>query len=259
MVPGQFPGSRERALRRLGCDGHERRAAEVPVHRGAGERDRASVAGPLGVRARLLDAEPDRPARRGPEGSGRSARALRARHVPVSQRQGAARRPSARLHRHRRLRALPAHERSERAARDGLRRVRLTGRAVRGADGPAPARHDRAEHRDDEAAVARAGVGARPASRAGHDRRVVLPLDAVDLPADLQLVVRRRRGSRASDRGAGRGVPQRRARDPLRRHLRRVERRANSGSWSTPTGWRTSTKHRSTGARAWAPCWPTKR
>ena len=52
----------------------------------------------------------------------------------------------------------------QRAARDGVRRVRLAGRAVRGADGSAPARHDRAEHRDDEAAAARAGPGARPAA-----------------------------------------------------------------------------------------------
>ena len=56
---------------------------------------------------------------------------------------GPPRRPPARLHRDRRVRALPAHDRLQRAARDGLRRVRSARRAVRGADRHAPARHDR--------------------------------------------------------------------------------------------------------------------
>ena len=44
----------------------ERRPPEVPLQRDARERDRAALAGPLGGGARLLDAEPDRPARRRP-------------------------------------------------------------------------------------------------------------------------------------------------------------------------------------------------
>ena len=64
----------------------------------------------------------------------------------------------------------------------------------------------------------------------GHDPRrgpattdvALLPLDAVDLPADLQLLVRRRRGPGASDRHAGTGVPRR----PLRHARRRSVRRA---------------------------------
>ena len=60
---------------------------------------------------------------------------------------GPARRPPAGLHRHRRLRPLPAHDRPQRAAHDGLRRLRPARRAVRGADRPAPPRHHRAQHR----------------------------------------------------------------------------------------------------------------
>ena len=48
------------------CDDHDDDTPEVPLQRGARQRDRAALAGPLGSGARLLDAEPDRPARRGP-------------------------------------------------------------------------------------------------------------------------------------------------------------------------------------------------
>ena len=41
-----------------------------------------------------------------------------------------------------------------------------------------------------------AGHGPRPAARAGDHRPGVLPLDAVDLPEDLQLLVRHRRWTR---------------------------------------------------------------
>ena len=51
------------------------------------------------------------------------------------------------LHRHRRLRPLQADDRPQRAAHDGLRRLRAAGRAVRGADRPAPPGHHRGQHR----------------------------------------------------------------------------------------------------------------
>ena len=73
---------------------------------------------------------------------------VRARHVPVPERRRAARRAPAGLHRHRRLRALPADDRPQRAAHDGLRRVRPARRAVRRPDRPAPAADHRGEHRD---------------------------------------------------------------------------------------------------------------
>ena len=146
---------------------------------------------------------------------------------------------------HRRVRALPAHERLQRAARDGLRRVRAARRAVRGADRAAPARHDRAEHRNDAAPAARARARPRPAARSGHDRRRVLPLDAVDLPADLQLLVRRRRRPGPADRRARRGVPQPALRptpDGIPFDDLGAARAARS--WSTRTGSRTSPRRR---------------
>ena len=134
-------------------------------------------------------AEPDKVAGRPEE--------VRAGHVPVPLGHRAARRPPAGLHRHRRLRPLQADDRAQRAARAGLRRVRAARRAVRRADRPAPADHHRGEHRDDARAAAPAGAGARPAPQRRHHRPGVLPLDAVDLPADLQLLVRRRTAGRA--------------------------------------------------------------
>ena len=81
-----------------------------------------------------------------PTRSGRSARgstrpreALRARHVPVPVGEGLHVGHPLGLHRHRRLRPIPADARRQRAAHDGLRRLRAAGGAVRGADRPAPA------------------------------------------------------------------------------------------------------------------------
>ena len=98
-----------------------------------------------------------------------------------------------------------------RAAHHGLRRVRPARRAVRRADRHPPAQDHRGEHPAVQGAAAAAGPGARPAPLGRHHRRRVLPLDAVDLPADLQLLVRRRAGP--PDRGAGGGVRRRVARD----------------------------------------------
>ena len=133
-----------------------------------------------------------------------TATAVRARHVPVPERRGPPRRPPARLHRHRRLRALQADDRPQRAARDGLRRVRPAGRAVRGADRAAPACHHRGERREHAPPAARARARSRPAPQRRDHRPRVLPLDAVDLPAALRLLVRRGRRPRPSDRRAHR-------------------------------------------------------
>ena len=75
-------------------------------------------------------AEPGRAAGR-PRQRRRPAEAVRARHVPVPVRRRPARRPPAGLHRHRRLRPLQADDRPQRAAHDGLRRLRPARRAVR--------------------------------------------------------------------------------------------------------------------------------
>ena len=68
-------------------------------------------------------------------------------HVPVPVRRRPARRPPAGLHRHRLLRPVPADGRLQRAAPDGLRRVRPARRAVRGADRHPPADHHRGQRR----------------------------------------------------------------------------------------------------------------
>ncbi len=91
--------------------------------------------------------EPGRRPRRASRSWRAGPEAVRPGHVPVPVGRGPARRPPARLHRHRHLRPLPAHARPQRAAPDGLRRVRPARRAVRRRDRRAPARDDRAEHR----------------------------------------------------------------------------------------------------------------
>ena len=66
------------------------------------------------------------------------------------------------------------------------------------------------------------GLGVRPtAGRVDHRRRV-LPVDAVDLPPDLQLLVRRRRRPRPADRGARRRARRRHPRAGERRQSRRA-------------------------------------
>ncbi len=149
------------------------------------------MAGVLGGAPHLLGAQPVRPAERRLRADGRTVEAVRARHVPVRERGRAPRRPSPRLHRHRRVRALPTDERPQRAACDGLRRVRSARGAVCDADRSAAARHHRGQHREHAPAVARAGPRARSATRPGNQRRRLLPVDPVDLSPDLQRLVRR--------------------------------------------------------------------
>ena len=115
---------------------------------------------------------------------------------PYPSGRGPARRPPAGLHRHRLLRPVPADGRVQRAAPDGVRRVRPAGRAVRGADRHAPARSPpRRTSSGTAAQLRRLGLAHDDRRSCRHHRRRVLPLDAVDLPADLQLLVRRGRGA----------------------------------------------------------------
>ena len=146
-------------------------------------------------RPHVLGAEPDRPARatgstpsRRPSTSSTCSTCSRTRaatglHVghPLG------------LHRHRRVRAVHAHERPQRAPRDGLRRVRPPGRAVRGAStgstrASPPTRTSPTMRRQLRAL----GLGHDPRRSVATTDVAVLPLDAVDLPADLRLLVRRR-------------------------------------------------------------------
>ena len=73
-----------------------------------------------------------------------AAEVLRARHVPLPERRGAARRASRGLHRDRHHRALQADARLQRAAPDGLGRVRPARRAICDQDRAASGDHHRA-------------------------------------------------------------------------------------------------------------------
>ncbi len=70
--------------------------------------------------------------------------------------------------------------------------------------------------------IARARSRARLAARPLYHRCRLLPVDAVDLPADLQLLVRRRSGSGSSGDGARRRVRGRDARDRRRTRVQRA-------------------------------------
>ena len=110
--------------------------------------------------------------------------------------------PSRGLHRHRHRRALQAHARLQRAAPDGLGRLRPAGRAVRHQDRHAPGRSPRAQNIDNfRRQIEALGLLLRLGPRGRHHRPRLLPLDAVDLPQAL----RARPGLRG--RGAGQLVP----------------------------------------------------
>ena len=81
--------------------------------------------------------------------------------------------------------------RLQRAARDGLRRVRPARRAVRGADRQAPAGQHRGRTSPPyRRQLRRLGLAHDPRRSVATTDVALLPLDAVDLPADLQLLVR---------------------------------------------------------------------
>ena len=77
----------------------------------------------------------------------------------------------------------------------------------------------------------------------------LLPLDAVHLPGALRHLVRRRRSRR------GRPI----AELPIPDGRRGRGRRRPSSATATSIAWPISSKPRSTGARPWAPCWPTRK
>ena len=81
---------------------------------------------------------------------------------------------------------LPADGGPQRAPHPRLRHVRPAGRAVRRPDRHPPADHDRGEHRHHRQAAAAHRPGPRSASGGVHHRPRLLPVDTVDLPADLR-------------------------------------------------------------------------
>ena len=113
-----------------------------------------------------------------------------------------------------------------RAAADGLRRVRPSGRERRHPRGRPPTARHRAEHRRHPRADAPHGLGDRLGPRGLDARAVLLPLDAVALPAVL------RAGPGLPQGGAGQLVPERpdrpRQRAGDRRPLRALRRRGRA-------------------------------
>ncbi len=187
------------------------------------------------ARRHLRDPEPGRPAG-GPGQDRRPAEeAVRARHVPVPIRNRPARRPSARVHRHRHLHPVQAHDRLQRHVHHGLRCLWPTRRAVRRADRAASGGHHQRQRRQLSPPASPAGAQPRPTAQRQHHRSRLLPLDAVDLPADLQLVVRHRSRQGPTHRRAGRtacvrppGHPRRKIMGrPLARRAQRRRRRSS--------------------------------
>ena len=176
-------------------------------------------------------------------------KALRPGHVPLSQRRRPARRASRGLHGHRHRLPLQPDAGHERDAPDGLGRLRPARRAARQEDRHASAGDHREEHRQLPPAVEDARLQLRLGPRAGHDRRRLLPLDAVHLPGAVRHLVRRRRSS------SGRPI----AELPIPRGSRRRRRSGRRAAIRTSIAWPISSKPRSTGARRWAPCWPTRK
>ena len=160
---------------------------------------------------------------------------VRPRAAPVPVRLAAHGAPAA-VHDRRRRHALPAAQRLQRAAPDGLRLVRPAGRERGHQGGRRPARDHRAQHREHQGVDAPDRVELRLVARDLHPRSGLHPLAAVAVPALL------RARARLSQGGAGQVVPQRpdgageragHGRRPLRT-LRRAGRDARPGAVVLP-------------------------
>ena len=227
---------------------------------------RSSAGGRTAGRPRAPSTRPTRPGRWPSRTGRRAAEEVRPGHVPVPVGHRAARRAPAGLHRHRRLRPLQADDRPQRPARAGLRRVRPAGRAVRRADRPAPAHHDRGRT-SPRCAASCAGWGwpttrgaASPpptpsstAGRSGSSCRSSTPGTTTTAErarpiGELESLLAT--GERAVPRTWPASAPDPRGPSWTSRP---------GAGWSTRTGWPTCRRRRSTGAPAWAPCWPTRR
>ena len=109
----------------------------------------------------------------------------------------------------------------------------------------------------------RLGLGTTTGAGRSRPSTRLRPVDAVDLPADLRLLVRHRGRGRPSG-GPGRSPSSLPSTSPAtgRRRtagLGRIWTTSSGAASSTLSGWPTSPRRPSTGARAWARCWPTRR
>ena len=132
----------------------------------------------------------------------RQTEVLRAQHVPLPLGGGTARRPPARLHSLRHIRALQAPEGLQRAQPHGLRRLRPAGRAVRHTDWTAPGKDNKGKHSTVHRPTEQNRLLVRLGQKNKHVRPKVLPLDAVGVHQDVQLILRQRAAEGQADRGA---------------------------------------------------------
>ena len=170
------------------------RRPRPPLHRGAGRADRGGLAGPLGARGHVPRRQPHRSAVRRLRPGGRPAEALRARHVPVPVRGRAPRRP-------------PARATSAPTCSPATTAWRAATCSTPSATTPSacPAEqyavqtgtHPRITTEANIAIIAkqlrRIGLAHDPRRAVSTIDPGVLPVDAVDLPADLRQLVRPRR------------------------------------------------------------------
>ena len=108
----------------------------------------------------------------------------------------------------------------QRAARDGLRRVRAAAEQYAVQTGQHPRVTTEANIANMRRQLRALGLGHDPRRGVGHHRCRLLPVDAVDLPADLRLLVRRRRRPGPPDRRARRTSSRGGALRDARRHRR---------------------------------------
>ena len=189
---------------------------------------------------------------------------LRAGHVPVPERRGPARRPPAGLHRHRRLRPVPADDRPQRPAHHGLRRVRPARRAVRGGDRAAPAHDHRGQHPDTTAGscagwawATTTGAASPPPTSSFYRWTQWIFLQIFDAWYDPDAAGPARSPSWWPSWTPGSGEPAE-GTNPSGRpwaELTSAERRQVVDAHRLAY----RSERSSTGAPAWAPCWPTRR
>ena len=242
------------------------RRARPPLHRRAGRADRGGLAGPLGARGHLPRRQPH--AARWPTGSTGS--------------------PTARSSTCSTCSRTPPGPGCTSATRSGYigtdvfaRYQRMAGRNVLHTMGydafglPAEqyavqtGTHPRVTTEANIAIIAaqlrRIGLAHDPRRAVSTIDPGVLPVDAVDLPADLRQLVRPRRRTGPGPIAELEAELDAGDREPAPGHQPVAARRGPTSTpspaarWSTPTASPTWRRCRSTGARAWAPCWPTRR
>ena len=116
----------------------------IALQRFAGFRHRTALARSVGIGWHLRGPESRRTFSRPRKGC-RASKTFRTGHVPVSKWCRLTRRSPTRLHRHRCLRSIQAHDWLQRASRVGLRQLRLAGRTTRHRDWCSPTGQHRSQ------------------------------------------------------------------------------------------------------------------